>query len=130
MKSFTNITKSEAKIVANGSNQTIFTIDLSAYGTGQSVSIELFVCGYSDIGASTSTLYARKSETLETGDANFTEVLSYDSTWKYNQSTASTIYDLSYEYIQSTSTIRIFASNTTGDVDVFNYFYSIVLNYE
>ena len=129
MNSYVNLTDNRTESIPNGAGQTIFTIDLSAFGSGQTVSIEMFILILSQ--GQTSSLYTRISETLSTGDTPFgTYDYGQNSSWSYSQSTTGCTHSLTYEYDQGASTIRIKATNSTGANDSVNFFYSVVLNYE
>lgn len=128
MESYVNLTDNRTESIPNGAAQQIFTIDLSDFGAGQTVSIELFVLIISQ--GQTSTLYVRNSQTLVTGDTIQGQDTGGDSKWSYSQSTTGCTHSLTYEYDQGASTIRIKATNSTGASDSVNFFYSAILNYE
>lgn len=129
MDSYVNLTDNRTESIASGTAQQIFTIDLSDFGTGQTVSVELFILITSQ--GQTSTLYIRRSHTLVTGDTQHgTNNTAENSSWAYSQSTSGCTHSLTYEYDQGASTIRIKADNSFGATDSVNYLYSAVLNYE
>lgn len=128
MDSYVNLTDNRTESIPTGVGQQIFSIDLSDFGAGQTVSIELFILIVSQ--GQTSSLYTRISETLSTGDTPFgTYDYGQNSSWSYNQSTSGCTHSLTYEYDQGASTIRIKADNSFGATDSVSYLYSAVLNY-
>jgi hypothetical protein len=128
MESYVNLTDNRTESIASGTAQQIFAIDLSDFGTGQAVSIEMFVLIVSQ--GQTSSLYIRQSQTLVTGDTIQGQDTGGDSKWYYNQSITGCTHSLTYEYDQGASTIRIKADNSFGATDSVSYQYNAVLNYE
>lgn len=129
MESYVNISDNRTESIANGSGQEIFNLDLSTFGTGQTVSIELFVCMVSQ--TQTSTLYIRRSQTLVIGDSQHgTNNTAENSSWAYSQSTSGCTHSLVYEYDQGGSIVRIKATNSTGASDSVNFYYSAYITYE
>lgn len=128
MDSYANLADNRTESVATG-GQTLFSIDLSDFGSGQTVSVEIFITMVSQ--GQTSTLYVRRSQTLVTGDTQHsTNNTTENSSWFYSQSTSGCTHSLTYSYNQATSTINIGVTNSFGSTDSVNYFYSAVLNYE
>lgn len=114
--------------VANGSNQDVISIDLSAYTSDRPISVEVFFTMRYQNDAS--IFYIRTAEVFSTSDTRNTGFSpAINASYSYSQSTTSTVHTPTVLYEQSNSTLYIRATNNTGSTQTVTYQVSYVLNY-